>query len=166
MCGCRLRKADPHIIFAVRLRGGFVFVTGIMNATVPALLFPAISLLFLAYTNRFLALTSLARGILKEHGESPQPHWEAQLVNIRKRLRLIRQMQLFGLGSILLAALSMGLMFFGDLWGVGSWHLGELVLGVSLVCFILSLALCVHEIKLSIDAIEVEFRRCHVPDVK
>lgn len=137
-----------------------------MNATVPALIFPAISLLFLAYTNRFLGLTAVARSMLKEHMSDPQPHWEVQLINIRKRLHLIRQMQLLGLGSILLAGLSMGLMFFGDTWGITHLHLGEHVLGASLVCFISSLAICVHEIKLSIDAIEVEFRRGKVPEVK
>lgn len=130
-----------------------------MNAAVPALIFPAISLLFLAYTNRFLGLTSVARGILKEHLAHPQPHWEVQLINIRHRLRLIRRMQLLGLGSIILAALSMGLMFFEV-----PWNLGAHTLGASLICFITSLSFCVHEINLSINAIEVEFRRAHVPD--
>lgn len=132
-----------------------------MNPTIPALIFPAISLLFLAYTNRFLGLTAVARGMLKEHLADPQPHWEVQLINIRKRLHLIRRMQLLGLGSILLAALSMGLMFFN-----APWNLGAHTLGASLICFISSLGICVHEIKLSIDAIEVEFRRGKVPEVK
>lgn len=131
-----------------------------MNATVPALIFPAISLLFLAYTNRFLGLTSVARSMLKEHLADPQPHWEVQLINIRKRLHLIRRMQMLGLASILLAAFSMGLMFFN-----APWDLGAHMLGASLICFISSLAICVHEIKLSIDAIEVEFRRGKVPEV-
>jgi hypothetical protein len=130
-----------------------------MNPTIPALIFPAISLLFLAYTNRFLGLTSVARAILREHLANPQPHWEVQLINIRRRLHLIRKMQLLGLASIILAALSMGAI-------VNDFPLlGQGIFVSSLACFIASMGICVHEIKLSIDAIEVEFKRGKVPDL-
>lgn len=128
-----------------------------MNPTVPALIFPAISLLFLAYTNRFLGLTGVARGMLKEHLAHPQPHWEVQLRNIRRRLHLIRRMQMLGVASCILAALSMGALVHG--WP----EAGQGAFVLSLVCFVASLGICVHEIKLSIDAIEVEFRRANVP---
>jgi hypothetical protein len=128
-----------------------------MNPTIPALIFPAISLLFLAYTNRFLGLTGVARGILKEHLAHPQPHWEVQLMNIRRRLRLIRRMQMLGVASCILAALSMGAL------ANGFPYLGQGLFVGSLVCFVASLVICVHEITLSIDAIEVEFRRAKVP---
>jgi hypothetical protein len=130
-----------------------------MNITVPALIFPAISLLFIAYTTRFLGLTGVARAILREHLEHPQPHWEVQLVNIRHRLHLIRRMQLLGLAAILLAALSMGALVNGLPLA------GQALFVASLACFIGSLGHCVHEIKLSIEAIEVEFRRAKVPGV-
>ncbi len=130
-----------------------------MNPAIPALIFPAISLLFLSYTNRFLGLTGVARKMLAEHLANPQPHWEVQLINIRRRLHLIRQMQLAGLASIILAALSMGAL-------VNTFErLGQGIFVCSLVCFIGSMAICVHEIKLSIDAIEVEFKRAKVPGV-
>jgi len=130
-----------------------------MNPTIPALIFPAISLLFLAYTNRFLGLTGVARTILKEHMANPKPHWEVQLINIRRRLHLIRKMQILGLGSIILAALSMGAV-------INNFpRLGQGIFVLSLACFIGSLGICVHEIKLSIDAIEVEFKRGNVPGV-
>ncbi len=128
-----------------------------MNPTIPALIFPAISLLFLAYTNRFLGLTGVARGILKEHLVHPQPHWEVQLINIRRRLHLIRRMQMLGVASCILAAIAMGALVHGFPVAGQSMFVG------SLVCFVASLAICVHEIKLSIDAIEVEFRRAKVP---
>jgi len=131
--------------------------TPLLSPAVPALIFPAISLLFLAYTNRFLGLTAVARTLLKEHLGQPQPHWEVQLINIRRRLHLIRQMQLLGLGSIILAALAMGAL-------VNDYpRAGQAVFVASLACFIGSLGLCVHEIKLSIEAIEVEFKRAKVP---
>ncbi len=130
-----------------------------MNATIPALIFPAISLLFIAYTTRFLGLTGVARSLLRDHLADPQPHWEAQLVNIRHRLHLIRRMQLLGLAAILLAALSMGAIVNGfPLVGQGLFV-------ASLACFIGSLGYCVHEISMSIAAIEVEFRRANVPGV-
>lgn len=130
-----------------------------LNPAIPALIFPAISLLFLAYTNRFLGLTSVARKMLAAHLDSPQPHWEAQLINIRRRLHLIRQMQMMGLASIILAALSMGAL-------VNDFpRIGQAIFVCSLACFIGSMSICVHEIKLSIDAIEVEFKRAKVPGV-
>jgi len=131
----------------------------LLNPTIPALIFPAISLLFLAYTNRFLGLTGVARAILREHLASPQPHWEVQLINIRRRLHLIRWMQMCGLGSIILAAMAMGAL----VNGYPRW--GQFIFVCSLTFFIGSLGICVHEIKLSIDAIEVEFKRGKVPGV-
>ncbi len=128
-----------------------------MSPTIPALIFPAISLLFIAYTTRFLGLATVARGMLREHLADPQPHWEVQLVNIRHRLHLIRRMQLLGLGSIILAALSMGAIVNGFTLA------SQLAFVASLACFVGSLGIAVHEIKLSIDAIEVEFRRAKVP---
>lgn len=132
-----------------------------MNPTIPALIFPAISLLFISYTTRFLGLTGVARGILKEHLARPQPYWEAQLVNIRHRLHLIRRMQVFGLAAIILAALSMGAIVnkLPD-------YVGQAIFVASLVCFVSSLAICVHENKLSINAIEVEFKRAKVPEAQ
>lgn len=130
-----------------------------MNPAVPALIFPAISLLFLAYTNRFLGLTAVARKMLAQHLSTPQPHWEVQLINIRRRLHLIRKMQLMGLASFILAALSMGAMVHEHpRVGVG-------LFAFSLAAFIGSLGFCVHEIKLSIDAIEVEFKRAKIPGI-
>ena len=130
-----------------------------MNPAVPALIFPAISLLFLSYTNRFLGLTGVARKMLAEHLANPQPHWEVQLINIRRRLHLIRKMQLLGLASFILAALSMGAL-------VHDYpRLGDGLFASSLGCFIVSLTFCVHEITLSIAAIEVEFKRAKVPGI-
>ncbi len=130
-----------------------------MNPGIPALIFPAISLLFLAYTNRFLGLTGVARKMLAEHIATPQPHWEVQLINIRRRLHLIRKMQILGLASIILAALSMGAMVHDFP------NEGLLLFASSLACFVASMSVCVYEIKLSIDAIEVEFKRAKVPGV-
>ena len=128
-----------------------------LSISIPALIFPAISLLFISYTTRFLGLTSVARGMLREHLADPQPHWEVQLRSLRHRLHLIRRMQLLGLAAIILAAISMGAL------ANGLFTAGQAAFVAALVCFIGSLASCVHEIRLSIDAIEVEFQRAKVP---
>jgi hypothetical protein len=128
-----------------------------LSISIPALIFPAISLLFISYTTRFLGLTGVARGMLREHLADPQPHWEVQLRSLRHRLHLIRRMQLLGLAAIILAALSMGAI------ANGFPIAGQVAFVAALACFIGSLGFCVHEIRLSIDAIEVEFRRAKVP---
>src|SRR5512141_2422107 len=127
-----------------------------LSISIPALIFPAISLLFISYTTRFLGLTSVARAMLREHLADPQPHWEVQLRSLRHRLHLIRRMQLLGLASIILAALSMGAI------ANGFPLTGQVFFVGALAGFVGSLGFCVHEIRLSIDAIEVEFRRAKV----
>ena len=44
-----------------------------LSITTPALLFPAISLLLLAYTNRFLALAALMRDLYNRYAAQPSP---------------------------------------------------------------------------------------------
>ena len=78
-----------------------------LEISTPALLFPAVSLLFLSYTNRFLHLAALVR---KLHGDWQQDHEDSarvQIGNLRKRLFLIRWMQLLGAMSLLLCVISM-----------------------------------------------------------
>lgn len=120
----------------------------------PALLFPAITLLMLAYTNRFLALATLIRNLhnkykqVKEEREIITP----QLKNLRKRLMLVKQMQGAGITSFFFCVLSM-LFFFLQykLVAVG-------IFGFSLVFLLLSLALSLHEIFISTKALEIELK--------
>ena len=122
-----------------------------MNVTTPAMLFPAISLLMLAYTNRFLALASLIRSLHAQHEQKKNdPRYRGQLTNLRKRLRLIRRMQTFGGISFFFCVVSMLCLFFGN------EQLGRWVFAVSLVCLMLSLAMSVIEIRISLDALEIE----------
>ena len=78
-----------------------------LELSTPALLFPAISLLFLAYTNRFLHLSALIRSLHGEWLEQGDVILRAQIDNIRRRLILIRAMQLLGAMSLFLSVLSM-----------------------------------------------------------
>src|SRR5258708_28104846 len=72
-----------------------------INITTPAVLFPAVSLLLLAYTNRFLALASVIRKLHADYKASPSPHFLSQIQNLRRRIRLVRNMQFFGVLSLL-----------------------------------------------------------------
>jgi Protein of unknown function (DUF2721). len=49
-----------------------------INLTTPALLFPAISLLLLAYTSRFLALAALMRELHVRYKTQPDPRIKGQ----------------------------------------------------------------------------------------
>ena len=68
-----------------------------LTLTTPALLFSAISLIMLAYTNRFLAYASVIRNLhdryLKEHDDSLL----RQINNLKQRLHLTKWMQIFGI---------------------------------------------------------------------
>ncbi len=78
-----------------------------ISITTPGLLFPAISLLMLSHTNRFLALANLIRTLLdKYRKEEGQEHIKIQIQNLRSRLRMIRTMQIFGVLSFLLRCAS------------------------------------------------------------
>ncbi|MEP4078564.1 DUF2721 domain-containing protein [Haloferula sp.] len=78
-----------------------------LEVSTPALLFPAISLLFLSYTNRFLHLSALIRQLYRDWQEKEEETLMAQITNLRKRLILIRWMQFLGAVSLFLCVGSM-----------------------------------------------------------
>lgn len=122
-----------------------------MNLTTPALLFPAISLLLLAFTNRFLAIATLIRQLHANYNETKENRVLAtQIENLRKRLFLIRNMQAFGVLSFFFCVLSM-IFLFQEMQVAGQW-----VFGVSLLLLLISLGISLREVQLSTKALEVE----------
>jgi len=121
-----------------------------ITLTTPALLFPAVSLLLLAFTNRFLAIATLIRQLHKSYLVDKRTVLEGQLKNLRRRLLLIRLMQFFGVLSLFLCVLC---MFFIYLKIVGY---GEVIFGISLVSLLLSLFVSLREIQLSTRALDIE----------
>lgn len=122
-----------------------------LSITTPALLFPAISLLMLAYTNRFLAIANLIRSLHAKYKQFPdEKHIITQIKNLRTRIRLIRSMQAFGVLSFLFCVICMFTIFRG--WTDASF----IVFGISICCFIVSLITSLVEITLSMRALEVE----------
>ena len=116
----------------------------------PALLFPAVSLLLLAYTNRFLALAHLIRTLHASYRAEPDDLIVRQIHHLRHRVVLIRNMQATGVVSIFLCVLCM-LLLFGGYKGVGG-----LVFGLSLMFLMVSLALSLWEIQISILALNLQ----------
>lgn len=120
-----------------------------LTLTTPGLLFPAISLLLLAYTNRFVAIANVIRRLHADYLTQPDPLNLRQIQSLRTRLKMIRQMQEFGVAAFLCCVLSMSAMFFG-LQGIG-----EVLFGVSLVLFTVSLIISIVEIHFSVRALDI-----------
>jgi hypothetical protein len=121
-----------------------------ITLTTPALLFPAISLLLLAYSNRFLAIASLIRGLHRQYKEQPNSIIIGQIKNLRRRVVLIRNMQALGITSLLLCVVCMFLLFAGEV------TLGKYIFGISLILLIASLAISVIEIQISVKALNLQ----------
>lgn len=121
-----------------------------IDLTTPALLFSTISLLLLAYTNRFLALATVIRSLHREYGKTHDPVAAAQIVNLRKRVNLIRDMQSLGVASLLLCTICMGLLFAGQI------ELGKVVFGISLILMVGSLTISLWEIRMSVGALNLQ----------
>ncbi len=136
-----------------------------LTLTTPALLFSAISLLLLAYTNRFLAYASVVRGLHARYKENqskrkpgevnPDILIVGQIQNLRKRLVLTRTMQLLGIGSLLLCVLCMFLVY------IELQLSAEIIFGIALLMLIVSLAISVREIQISVKALDL-----HISDME
>lgn len=120
--------------------------------TTPSLLFPAISLLMLAYTNRFLGLASVVRALHATWRSSGDPTLVAQIANLRKRIRIIKRMQTLGVLSLMLCTASMALLFFG------LQVAGQITFGISLLTMLGSLALSLWEIQMSGMALDLQLK--------
>ncbi|ORU92994.1 MAG: II family cellulose-binding protein [Cycloclasticus sp. symbiont of Poecilosclerida sp. N] len=121
-----------------------------MDLSTPALLFPAISLLLLAYTNRFMGLASVIRGLHRQINEFNKELVARQINSLRLRIKLIIWMQILGVLSITVCAAAMFLIFMGVL------QLGYVAFLVSLVLMMLSLAVSLYELKISGHALNIE----------
>ncbi|GAA3600064.1 DUF2721 domain-containing protein [Flavivirga amylovorans] len=119
-----------------------------LTLTTPALLFSAISLIMLAYTNRFLAYASIIRNLHNKYQKEKDSVLMAQIKNIRHRLYLTRSMQIFGITSLLFCVLTMFLIYI-QLYTIAAW-----VFGLALILLIFSLAFLIWEIQISVKALE------------
>ncbi|MGM0785936.1 MAG: DUF2721 domain-containing protein [Pseudomonadota bacterium] len=123
-----------------------------MTLTTPALLFPAISLLLLAYTNRFLVLAQLIRKLADEERNQHHDVAARQILMLRKRISLTKRMQVAGVLSFLLCTLSMFSLF------LSLELLGMVLFGISLITLSISLIYSLWEVLLSTNALNVQLQ--------
>ena len=125
-----------------------------LDLTTPSLLFSAISLILLAYTNRFLSYASVVRAFKEKHQQTHDPKDIAQIANLRKRLYLTRSMQILGILSLLLCVIAMFFIYVS--WQVfAAW-----IFGIALLLLAASLCVCIWEINISVKALEI-----HLEDI-
>jgi hypothetical protein len=120
----------------------------------PALLFSATSLILLAYTNRFLTIAQIVRGLKQSYHHTKTKSILLELKNLNLRLSLIRAMQLFGVMSLFLSVFAMLFIF------LQLQFLGVLLFGISLFSLMISLGISFWEITISIHAL-----RLHLSDL-
>jgi Protein of unknown function (DUF2721) len=120
-----------------------------LNLTTPALLFPTISLLMLAYTNRFLTLATIIRNLYDRYSDHHNDNLLRQIGNLRYRTYLIRNMQIFGVLSLLFCVISMFALFAGWIAG-GQWSFA-----IALVLMIISLGISLRELFISVGALDL-----------
>lgn len=123
-----------------------------ISINTPAILFPAISLIMLAYTNRFLALSNRVRSLhdVYKKGEENQKIIHGQIKNLRYRLNIIKNMQALGIASFLGCIACMFLIYFDEP------KAANIAFALSLILFAASLFLSLIEIFRSTKALELE----------
>ena len=120
-----------------------------LTLTTPALLFSAVSLILLAYTNRFLSYAQLVRQLRDRYMENPSDITEAQIENLRKRLNLTRRMQGLGIASLFFCVVSMFLIY------IGLQLFSAYVFGLALILLIASSGVSFREIQISTRSLEI-----------
>jgi hypothetical protein len=124
-----------------------------MTITTPSLLFPAISLLLLAYTNRFVVLTNVIRQLSKTDNATSEALVRRQIDSLRTRIQVIRRMQAFGVLSFVLCTLSMFSLLL-------NWYVaGQLLFANSLILLVISLMFSFYEVNISTEAINIELEK-------
>jgi len=115
----------------------------------PTFLFSAVSLILLAYTNRFLSYAQLVRTLKDKYMIDRSAITKAQIMNLKKRLALTKYMQLCGVISLLLCVVTMFLIY------MGSQIISAYVFGLALLLLITSLGLSVWEIQISVKSLKI-----------
>ncbi|MDD5757747.1 MAG: DUF2721 domain-containing protein [Desulfobulbaceae bacterium] len=121
-----------------------------ITLTTPALLFPAISLLLVAYTNRFNTIAGRIRTLHSQYKERADDVLVNQIASLRRRLYLIRNMQAFGVASLFSCVLCLFVIFADHLFA------GKVIFGCSLILMMISLGLSFLEILQSVQALNLE----------
>ena len=120
-----------------------------LTLTTPALLFSAVALILLAYTNRFLSYAQLVRQLRDRYLDNPEEITEAQIENLKKRLNLTRMMQGLGIASLFFCVVSMFLIY------IGLQLISVYIFGAALLLLIASLGVSFREIQISTQSLKI-----------
>ena len=120
-----------------------------LTLSTPSILFSAISLILLAYTNRFLSYAQLVRTLKADYDKNPSTITHLQVANLRRRLYMARSMQLFGVSSLLLCVVCTFLIY------IGLQMIAVYTFGVALVLLTISLGISIRELLISVRALEL-----------
>ena len=123
-----------------------------LDLTTPSLLFSAISLILLAYTNRFLAYANVVRSLKDKYQQSGNPQDIEQIKNLRKRLSLTQSMQILGIASLLLCVVAMFSIY------INLPELAIYLFGSALVLLAASLGVRIWEINISVKALDIHLK--------
>ena len=123
-----------------------------LTLTTPALLFPSISLLLLAYTNRYVAISSRIRALHTLYKTEQTTAILEQIKILKIRILLVRNMQLLGIASVFFAVFTMFLIYYDFT------AFSHLLFGISLFLMLSSLAVCGGEIYLSNKALFIQLK--------
>ena len=121
-----------------------------LTMSIPALLFPAISLTMLAYNARYLAIAALIRQLFKEYEATSSKNIHRQIRNLRRRLGLIRWMQATAILSFLTSVVTMSLLYIEYITAA------NLIFGMSLFCLTISLIFSFIEVQISTKALSIQ----------
>ena len=120
------------------------------SLTTPAILFPAVSLLLIAYTNRYLAIAKLIRELKTAHRKEENPIYLKQIRVLKRRERFIRNMQAFAIASLFCCTFAMAMIYLGE----NRW--GGIVFGAALLLMLISLAISFRDILMAGIALKIE----------
>lgn len=115
----------------------------------PTFLFSAVSLILLAYTNRFLSYAQLVRTLKDKYMQDRSKITKAQIDNLKQRLELTKYMQLCGVVSLLLCVCTMFLIY------LGFQLVSAYIFGLALILLIVSLTLSAWEIQISVKSLKL-----------
>ena len=121
-----------------------------ITLTTPAILFPAVSLLLIAYTNRYLAIARLIRELKNEYQKQPNANDFNQIKLLKRRERFIRNMQAFAIASLFSSTFSIALIYFDE------YRLGSFVFGFALLMMLISLGISFRDILMAGGALKIE----------
>ena len=123
-----------------------------LTLSIPALLFPAISLTMLAYNARYLAIAALIRQLHQKYQETASESVKLQVKKLSKRLTIIKNMQATAIFSFLLAVITMALIYLEHA------TMAKVVFGISLLALMISLVLSLIEVQLSTKALSIQLK--------